>query len=202
MTTATSNEYRLVSVYDMREYDWEREEYIPLIKGEGNICERCGREHAKVYVVEHISDGKQHLVGSTCSKKMFGWEPAKDDIAIAAKTMKEAQKKAAQEKYIREIVQPVADSILAMPIPPITFTGEIEPIRSLCTTYLYGIQCGDAIIKGEGPSLSNEDRRRAVTAWLQRRIKEAAKERYPDVASYRQRDKFWESLAQLVSSVI
>jgi len=173
--------YRLVSVYDMRTWDWEREEYIPLQKGEGNICERCGREHAKVYVVENTSTGMRHEVGSTCSKKMFGWEPSQDELKSATKSMKTEQKRLAYEKYVKEVAQPLADSILALDVPAIRLIDTDTPDRSRygCSyPSRYKFECGDVAITLYEKRVSFSDRVMFVNAWRTQRINETVIARY------------------------
>lgn len=69
---------QLINVYDLRQRD-NNNKPMPIEKGNGHICESCGREHGKVFVV---ADGdKVHEVGSTCCKKLFGWQPTSTQIA-------------------------------------------------------------------------------------------------------------------------
>lgn len=196
MTTATTiNEYKLVRVFDLREYDWDREEYIPLDKGEGNICERCGREHAKVYVVEDTATGKQHFVGSTCSKKMFGWEPEKAELQAASKAMKEEQKRLAREKYIKTVAMPIAESILAMEMPAITCKKERRQCNSTLALDGYRIACGDVSYWFETDTL--KECQYVERRWLENKIDQAVKERYSR-EQYKQGWKLEEELKAII----
>lgn len=79
MTTATptSNKLHLVRVFDVREFDYLRNEYLPLVSGCGNICARCGKEHARVYV---LSNGD--MVGVKCCGKELSGEAKKLEQAM------------------------------------------------------------------------------------------------------------------------
>lgn len=44
-----------------------------------HTCDRCGRQHGKVYEVQ-TADGAIKRVGSTCCKRLFGWTPSKSEI--------------------------------------------------------------------------------------------------------------------------
>ncbi|HEX3640189.1 MAG TPA: hypothetical protein VHV10_02745 [Ktedonobacteraceae bacterium] len=96
--------FKLIAVKDMREFDYLRQEYIPLEKGSGNICDRCGREHAKVYVVNAPQENRDYYVGSTCCKKLLNWEPANEEVQVFMKQQKDTQK--AESKHcIQEFIQ-------------------------------------------------------------------------------------------------
>jgi hypothetical protein len=84
--------FKLIAVRDMREFDYLRQEYIPLEKGDGSICYRCGREHAKVYVVSASQENRDYYVGSTCCKKLLNWEPANEEVQMFIKQQKDTQK--------------------------------------------------------------------------------------------------------------
>jgi len=75
---AAATKPKLVNVFDVREIDWNTGERLPLEAGEGHTCERCGKLHAKVFVVEH--EGKTSEVGSTCCKRLFGWQPMAEEV--------------------------------------------------------------------------------------------------------------------------
>jgi hypothetical protein len=96
--------FQLIAVKDMREFDYLRQEYIPLEKGNGNICDRCGREHAKVYVVRSQQEKRDYYVGSTCCKKLLNWEPEKEDIQALIKQQKDTQK-AESKRRMQEFIQ-------------------------------------------------------------------------------------------------
>jgi hypothetical protein len=77
---------KLINVYDLRERD-NNNKPMPIEKGEGHICENCGREHGKVFVVSD-EQGSIHEVGSICCKKMFGWQPTSTQIIALAEAQK------------------------------------------------------------------------------------------------------------------
>lgn len=104
-TTVATTQFKLVAISDLREYDYLRQEYIPLEKGEGNICERCGREHAKVFVVRDLATTtKDYYVGSTCCKKLLNWEPSKEEIQ-SVEMIRKNQQKTESQKRMQEFMQ-------------------------------------------------------------------------------------------------
>lgn len=94
---ATTNRPKLVKIYDVRETDWNTGQKLPLTYGEGHVCHRCGRVHAKVYVVE--KEGETVEVGSTCCKRLFDWEPLAEEIQRA---MARTNGEKVAEKYLTE----------------------------------------------------------------------------------------------------
>lgn len=170
--------YRLVRVYDMREYDYDLEQYIPLEKGQGNICERCTREHAKVYVIETLNDHKDHFVGSTCSRK-WGWEPQENEVRAANKIMRAEQKQRAKEKYIEQRVQPLADFIFMLDVPPIKLVEEdTRQVRTRAMVARYRWVCGDFTNWFYHNTLDQTEKLMMVHMWHENRIKEVVKAVY------------------------
>lgn len=91
---------KLISVKDLRPIDWNSGKRLAIPASECNVCDRCGKLHVKVYEVQ--ADGSFYSVGSGCCRRMFGWEPAKEDVQTKErqaeeKAMQEALQKAAQE---------------------------------------------------------------------------------------------------------
>lgn len=98
--TISAKEVRLISVTDLRPIDFQSGKRLAIPASECNVCDRCGKLHVKVYEVE--ADSMIYHVGSGCCKRLFGWEPAKQDVQAKeriaeAKALQEALKKAAQE---------------------------------------------------------------------------------------------------------
>lgn len=71
--------YLVTGYYDLRPIDWASGKRLPLEPGEGHVCDRCGAEHAVVFVVQDQETGEQYRVGSGCAKKNFGFDPEKDE---------------------------------------------------------------------------------------------------------------------------
>lgn len=93
LPTIDTARLRLDHVIEMRTFDFLSNTYLPLVPGEGNICDRCTREHARVYVIEDLDTHKQYHVGSTCCKRMFtSWQPDKDEV-------KEAERQARYDAF-------------------------------------------------------------------------------------------------------
>jgi len=85
-------EWKIHSVKDLRPIDWYTGKRIALATGEGATCDRCGKEHAIVYKMEHQKTGKQACVGSGCGPGMAGGTHNLDDDSI-----KQAEKEAKQK---------------------------------------------------------------------------------------------------------
>ncbi len=58
----------IVKVYNLKSVDTDG---ATALLCEPHICERCKREHSKVYVVRD-DEGNYHEVGKTCCKRLFG----------------------------------------------------------------------------------------------------------------------------------
>lgn len=58
----------IVKVYNLKSVDTDGKSALLC---EPHICERCKREHSKVYVVRD-DEGNIHEVGKTCCKRLFG----------------------------------------------------------------------------------------------------------------------------------
>ena len=168
MTTATAT-YKLTAIIDLREKDdWTGEIYA-LQAGQGNICDRCGKEHAKVYQVVRVDDGKEFNVGSTCCKRLFdGWEPEK--VAITA--AKKAAKKQAEEKThqrMLDIVAPIIEEVSALKMPRVTILEERE--ERYCTTIIWGVEGSKAKVWGtKQEGLTSERRETLKDAWMKEQL--------------------------------
>lgn len=107
---------RLLEYYDLREFDFDTGRYIPLSPGTGAICQRCGREHAKVYVVLTV-EGTEKSVGSGCCKRAFdGWEPSKDEIKTARAAFR-SKRDAARVARLEELAAPITAALERVTIP-------------------------------------------------------------------------------------
>lgn len=107
---------KLLEFYDLREFDFDTGKYLPLRPGEGATCERCGREHAKVYVVQTVT-GEVKSVGSGCCKRAFeGWEPTKEEIK-AAKAAWRTKREAAIAARLAELAAPITAALDRLTIP-------------------------------------------------------------------------------------
>jgi hypothetical protein len=86
---------KVVGYKDMRPIDWFTGKRVPLAKGEGNICDRCGAEHAIVFTLADIDTKETFRVGSGCAKRAFGFDPEKD--ATARKMISEEKRRLEKE---------------------------------------------------------------------------------------------------------
>jgi len=89
-------EWRIHKIHDLRDVDWETGKRIPLAAGAGATCDRCGKEHAVVYHMEHKPTGKQVCVGSGCGPGMAGGTHNLDDASVK-QAEKEAKSKVLSE---------------------------------------------------------------------------------------------------------
>jgi hypothetical protein len=124
-----SSNYAVVDYYDLRPLDWVSGKRMPLEPGEGHVCDRCGAEHAIVYVVEYLVTHKTYSVGSGCAKASFGFDPATDKQAkrIVASKRQEATI-LVNEKRLEEVTKlarDVADEVKRLPKPPAVHVGDL-----------------------------------------------------------------------------
>lgn len=174
--------YILTAVYDLREIDEFTGERIPLEPGQGNICNRCGREHAKVYEVKREQDGKEFTVGSTCCKRLFGWEPEKEETR---RLEKEARKLAENRAYQRllAIATPMAEEVKALPLPRIIELEEREEAARSRYAYIQIIWGAEGSkvkvwgLKSEG--LTNERRNCFYSSWKAEQARNRVDVLYP-----------------------
>jgi hypothetical protein len=183
--------YKLIRVYDLREIDEWTGERIPLMAGDGNICNRCGREHAKVYEVKREQDGKLFTVGSTCCKKLFGWEPEK---AETKRLEKEARKLAENAAYQRllSIAGPIAAEVNALPLPRIIVLEEREEqarSRYAYTQIVWGTEGSKVKVWGlKSDGLTNERRNCFYSSWKSEQVSNRLEALYPPTSQLMRED--------------
>lgn len=90
----------VIGYKDLRPIDWFTGKRVPLAKGEGNICDRCGAEHAIVFTLRDLDSNEEWKVGSGCAKRSFGFDPEKD--VEAKRLMKEADREA-ERRRVKEL---------------------------------------------------------------------------------------------------
>lgn len=178
MTTATAT-YKLTAIIDLREVDEWTGEIYALQVGQGNICDRCGREHAKVYQVVRQDDGKEFNVGSTCCKHLFGgWEPEKAVIASAKKAAKKQAEEKANQRMLA-IVSPIIEEVFTLSMPRIIVLEERPDAYN--TTVVWNVE-GSKVkawgLKSDG--LTNERRTTLKQAWLKEQAHNRIEALYPD----------------------
>lgn len=186
MTQTTTSTYKLTAVYDLREVDEFTGERLPLEPGQGNICNRCGREHAKVYEVKREQDGKEFTVGSTCCKKLFGWEPEKKETK---RLEKEARKQAQDRAYQRllAIATPIAEEVKALPLPRIIVLEEREEAARSRYAYMQVVWGAEGShvkvwgLKSEG--LTSERRNCFYSSWKNEQARSRVDALYPGDSS-------------------
>lgn len=102
---------QLVEVIDLRPIDFQSGKRLAIPVEACNICDRCEKKHVKVYVV--FADGDIYNVGSTCCKRLFGWEPEKADLQKKEK----AEKEKALQAALKKATQDFLDTINALECP-------------------------------------------------------------------------------------
>ena len=121
--------YRVIDYYDLRPLDWLSGKRMPLEPGEGHVCDRCGAEHALVYVVEDTDTGKTYRVGSGCAKQSFGFDPEKNDEAKRlVKAVKQQAAKAindARLTAVDDLAKQILEAVERAPKPNVVFKGDL-----------------------------------------------------------------------------
>ena len=119
-----STVYKVIDYYDLRPLDWLTGKRMPLGPGEGHVCDRCGAEHAVVYVVEDSDTGKTYRVGSSCAKANFGFIVTED---LEAKKLVKSSKQrdaemldAKRQAAVEELADTLASEISQLPVPECT----------------------------------------------------------------------------------
>jgi hypothetical protein len=122
------SKYRVIDYYDLRPVDWLSGKRLPLEPGTGHVCDRCGAEHAVVYVVEDTESGRTYRVGSGCATQSFGFDPEKNDEAKRLiKTAKEETAKrinAARLEAVDTLAKEIFKAIQTTARPPVVFQGD------------------------------------------------------------------------------
>lgn len=124
----TTSNYTVIDYYDLRPLDWVSGKRMPLEPGEGHVCDRCGAEHAIVYVVKDLTTHKTYRVGSGCAQASFGFDPATDKQAkrIVASKKQEATT-LVNDRRLKEVVdlaEQIASEVKRLPKPPVEHVGD------------------------------------------------------------------------------
>lgn len=166
---AATQTYKLQAIKDLREKDdWTGEIYA-LQAGQGNICDRCGREHAKVYQVVRIEDGKEFNVGSTCCSRLFdGWEPEKAAITAAKKAAKKQSEEKTRQRMLA-LVRPIVDEVATLAMPRIVVLEERPD--AYITTMIWGVEGSKVKAWGsKQDGLTSERRATIKQAWIKEQV--------------------------------
>ncbi len=109
---------RITGFRDLRDWDPDLRAYVPLEPGAGNLCGRCGREHARVYEVTDTESGQARAVGSTCVKRLIAaGEFGADDVALAQRSARKAwrdAKAAALEQATQTLAREITVDVLGL----------------------------------------------------------------------------------------
>jgi len=158
----------VVGYYDMRPVDWASGRRMPLSPGEGHVCDRCGAEHAVVYVVTDTETGSHYRVGSSCAQAQFGFDVGRDaEAKKLVKTYKqqaEAELDQLRQKMVAEAARQVASEIRGLEIPPyVADTAKYPGV--VC------IRCGDGMALERGRT-EDETKQVALQGWVEHRVAE------------------------------
>jgi hypothetical protein len=120
--------YTVVDYYDLRPLDWVSGKRMPLEPGESHVCDRCGAEHAVVYVVEDLTTHKTYAVGSGCAKASFGFDPASDKQATRIVASKKQEAAALVNdrrlKEVENLTRDISSQVRSLPRPPVVHAGD------------------------------------------------------------------------------
>lgn len=114
-----SPRWRLIRIYDVRPIDFYTGKRVPVSDVDDlPECTRCGRRHAKVYVVQDRDNPERvSHVGSGCCKRAFdGWEPTAVEVKSARAAERE-QLAANREAKVTELARPIVEAMLAVKVP-------------------------------------------------------------------------------------
>lgn len=157
----TSN-FQLVKIYDLRE--WMPEVgYLPIPNDAKNTCQKCHKLHAKVFVVERISDQERFEVGSGCCKKAFDWEPDEKEVKRLEKEATKLVKSKGEQKR-QDQANAIAEQVFALPLPKIVLL-EKHTTMSGDTVSTYGIENSKAQVQCYEASLPSESRQYCLYSW-------------------------------------
>lgn len=117
---------RLVRKYDIREWDYDRGERIPLPRDQQHECDRCTARHCIIFEVQLDADDPERPggvveVGSGCFKRVRdGWTPSPAELRAAESDFDRAHRAMIAERVRAEVLRlvPRAREILEAVAPP------------------------------------------------------------------------------------
>ena len=183
-----SSRYKVVDYYDLRPLDWVSGKRQPLEPGEGHVCDRCGAEHAVVYVVEDDVTKKLYSVGSGCAKASFGFDPKDDKQArrIVASKKREAEILVNEQRLaeVAKLARDVAAEVKRLPRPDVVHLGDHPSkyphyVGQLVRTFQMGEVTADEWQQSHGLSSSGWDDRQALDLLVHRWVDHEVSERIP-----------------------
>lgn len=174
--------YRVIDYYDLRPLDWMSSKRMPLEPGEGHVCDRCGAEHAVVYVVEDTETGKTYRVGSCCAKQSFGFDPEKSDEA--KKLIKTAKQQAAKDindarlAAVDELAKQILETVERASKPNVVFKGDESfkyahfPGQKIRTFTMGDVEATELEMRDLGGWHDNQTIELLIHRWITARIEE------------------------------
>jgi hypothetical protein len=170
--------YTVVDYYDLRPLDWVSGKRMPLEPGEGHVCDRCGAEHAVVYVVEDLTTHKTYAVGSGCAKASFGFDPASDKQATRIVASKKQETAALVNdrrlKEVENLTRDIASQVRSLPRPPVVHAGDaVSKYAHYAGQLVRKFKMGDVVTEEWQQSSGWNDRQTielCVHRWLGREV--------------------------------
>ena len=185
--------YRVVNYYDLRPIDWASGKRLPLEPGAGHVCDRCGAEHAVVYVVEDSETGGTYRVGSSCAKAQFGFEvegdPAARDLVKSYKAKVDEEVNNQRLAQAAELAAAVAAEVRRLRPPEMVVAREV-PARyplfegQLMRIYRAGEMEVDARQRRDRGWDDREARELASYRWLSHEIESRLPREWSQITAY------------------
>ena len=174
-------EWRIHSIEDMRPIDWDTGKRVPLEAGSGATCERCGKEHAIVYHMEHKKTGQHTCVGSGCGPGMAGGthnidDKTRKDAEREAKDKVRVQARAKIDQWVSAIVDELRSPKFSTPeywvhTETKTKYGEKEGRQEVeHKQTVWGLKDLGLFVRMKSPYPHAEDSARVARQWLQKEI--------------------------------
>ena len=197
-TTETETTYRLIAVFDLREWDEAAECYMDILPEQKSMCDHCGRLHAKVYVVQRIQDRQEFQIGGGCARKhLDGWQPEKEEVKRLEKEALALAKNKAHQKLV-DIAMPIAEKVSTMTVPEIVQV-DTKRIRNE-EIPVYGM--ADSGVRVWCRELLTEERERCcIDAWKREQVEIQVKVLYPPTSPLIKDDKNWKRRSKIANII-
>lgn len=115
---------KLIGKFDIREFDYLTQSYLPYQKEDMNICDRCNRRHCKVYIVRDEENDKDYYCGRQCAIHLLHHNIGKREEKTAEKqalVMKHVKKVKAQ---LASLEIPQGSNVSSAPVKYYTYQGQ------------------------------------------------------------------------------
>lgn len=193
MAPAIATNVQLISVIDLRPIDFQSGKRLAIPAEACNICDRCGKLHVKVYEV--MADGETYSVGSGCCKRLFGWEPAKQDVLD--------KERIAEEKALQEALQKAAQAFLDRVNALVAPRPQFKCIQEVLRGHVAIWHADGVIIASEinHPGIGPEKRAEFAQLWRKAQLEKMLKEYAEQYKENRAEAKRAKQLVQEVKKI-